>query len=94
MEGKYNSISFVDDNLAVIISASNCQHTGSCKAFTQQQIIQCAHKCEYIKWISDVALFTLCSIDKEKMSLNSYYVAFMGRLQMANNDQIIPNYQP
>ena len=84
----------VDDSVAVIISTSNCQHKVNYKPSTQQATIQCAHKCEYIKWISDAALFTLCSIDKEKMSLNSYYVAFMGRLQMANNDQIIPNYQP
>ena len=64
----------VDDSVAVIISTSNCQHTGSCKPFTQQQIIQRADKCENIKWISDVALLTLCTIYKQKMSLKSYYV--------------------
>ena len=49
LEGKCNSIPLVDDSVAVIISTSNCQHTGSCKPFTQQQIIQHADKCENIK---------------------------------------------
>ena len=66
---KYNSIPLADDSVAVIISTSNCQHTGSCKPFTQQQIIQHADKCENIKWISDVTLLTPCTIYKQKMSL-------------------------
>ena len=42
-EGKFKSIPLVDDSVPVIISTSNCHHTGNCKPSTQQQIIQCVH---------------------------------------------------
>ena len=50
----------------------NCDHTGTWQPFTQQQIIQHAHNCEYIMWISDVAFLTPWNIYNPKMSLNSY----------------------
>ena len=67
----------------------NCEHTGTWQPFTQQQIIQHAHNCEYIMWISDVAFLTPWNIYNPKMSLNSYYVKFMQGLTMTNKDPII-----
>ena len=46
LEGKFKSIPLVDDGVPVVISTSNCQHTGSCKPSTQQQIIQRARSGE------------------------------------------------
>ena len=64
--GKHKSFPMLEDGTPIIISTANCQHTGTCNPSTQQQIIQRACSGEYIKCISDVALFTLCTIYKEK----------------------------
>ena len=44
------------------------------KPSTQQQIFQCAHGGEYIKYICDVPLFTVYTIHKGEVPLKSYYV--------------------
>ena len=88
MQGKYKSIPLVDDGVPVIISTANCQHTGNCKPSTQQQIMQRARSGEYIKCISDVALYTLCTIYKEKMSLKSYYVKTILQSQFPSNHNV------
>ena len=87
-EGKFKSQPVVEDGVPVIISTSNCKHTGNCKPSTQQQIIQRARSGEYIKCISDVALFTLCTIYKEKMSLKSYYVKTILQSQFPTNHNV------
>ena len=87
-EGKFKSISLVDDGVPVIISTSNCTHTGTCQPSTQQQIIQRARSGEYIKCISDVALFTLCTMYKEKLSLKSYYVKSILQSQFPTNHNV------
>ena len=78
----------VDDGVPVIISTANCQHTGDCKPSTQQQIVQRARSGEYIKSISDMALFTLCTMYKEKMSLKSYYVKSILQSQFPTNHNV------
>jgi len=86
--GKHKSFPMVDDGIPVIISTAKCQHTGSCNPSTQQQIIQRSRSGEYIKCISDVALFTLCTIYKEKMSLKSYYVKSILQSQFPSNHNV------
>ena len=87
-QGKFKSIPLVDDEIPVIISNSYCTHTGSCQPSTQQQIIQRERSGEYIKCISDVALFTLCTMYKEKMSLKSYYVKSILQSQFPTNHNV------
>ena len=87
-EGKFKSIPLVDDGVPVTISTSNCHHTGSCKPSTQKQMIQRARSGEYIKCISDVALFTLCTIYKEKMPLKSYCVKSILQSQNSTNHNV------
>ena len=88
LEGKFKSIPLVDDGVPVIISTSNCQHTDSCKSSLQQQLIQHARSGEYIKCISDIALFILCTIYTEKNSLKSYYIKSILQLQFPTNQNV------
>jgi len=87
-KGKYKSFPKFDNATPVIISSAKCEHTGTCNPSTQQQIIQRARSGEYIKCISDVALFTLCTIYKEKMSLKSYYVKSILQSQFPSNHNV------
>ena len=86
--GKHKSFPMLEDGIPIIISTAECKHTGSCNPSTQQQIIQRARSGEYIKCISDVALFTLCTIYKEKMSLKSYYVKSILQSQFPSNHNV------
>ena len=86
--GKYKSVPIFNDGIPVIISSANCVHTGNCKPSTQQQIIQRARSGEYIKCISDVALFTLCTIYKQKMTIKSNYVKSILQSQFPSNHNV------
>lgn len=86
--GKHKSVPVFDDGVPVIISSAKCVHTGTCKPCTQQQIIQRARSGEYIKCISDVALFTLCTIYKEKMAIKSYYIKSILQSQFPSNHNV------
>ena len=88
MQGKYRSNPLVDDGVLVIITTANCQHTGNCKPSTQQQIIQRSRSGEYIKCISDIALYSMCTIYKQKMSLKSYYVKSILQSQFPTNHNV------
>ena len=87
LEGKCKSIPLVDDGTPIIISTSNRQHTGSCNPSTQQQIIH-ARSGKYTQCISDVALYTSCTIYKEKKSIESYYVKSTLQSQFPTNHNI------
>ena len=86
--GKNKSFPMLEDGIPVIITTAKFEHTGTCNPSTQQQIIQRARSGEYIKCISDVALFTLCTIYKEKMSLKSYYVKSILQSQFPSNHNV------
>ena len=63
-EGKNKSIPVVDDGVCVIISKANLIHTGQCTPSRMQLVMQRSRSGAYVKNMSDVSLFTLCSMLK------------------------------
>ena len=61
-EGKYKSFPVVTDDVCVIISKANLNHTGQCSPSRMQQVMQRSRSGAYVKNMSNVSLFTLCSM--------------------------------
>ena len=65
-EGRFKSQPVVKDGVNVIISKANVKHTGECKPSRLQQVMQRSRSGAYVKNISDISLFTICTMLKDK----------------------------
>ena len=57
-----------------IISKASLWHTGECKPSRLQQVMQRSRSGVYVKNISDVSLFTLCTMLKDEGKVSSSMV--------------------
>ena len=76
-KGKYHSFPIVDnvDNCVnVNISTANIEHTGDCKPSRLPQVTQSSRSGEYVKNISGVALYILCTMMKDEGKLSSSFI--------------------
>lgn len=90
--GKKNHKHVFADDVPVVISKAEYEHTGSCNPSTQQQIVQRSRSGDYIKKISDQSLFTLVTMYERTGSLPSPLVREILAAQFPRNKNVSRNH--
>ena len=87
-EGKYKSYPVVNDGVCVIISKANLTHTGQCSPSKLQQVMQRSRSGAYVKNMSDVSLFTICSMLKGGGKVTSSFLKQVLKSQFPSNKNV------
>ena len=76
------------DGVCVIISKANLSHTGQCSPSSMQQVLQRSWSGAYVKNMSDVSLFTLCSMLKGGGKVTSSFIKQILKSQFPANKNV------
>ena len=87
-KGKYKSFPVVKDGVNVIISKANLEHTGDCKPSRLQQVKQRSRSGAYVKNISDISMYTLCTMLKDEGKLSSSFIKQVLKTQFPANKNV------
>ena len=77
-----------DENIPVIFSKSQCEHTGTCNPSPQHQQVQRSHLGDYLEKNSQRSLWTLCTLYKRNGTLTSLFVRNLLQTQFPSNKNV------